>query len=92
MDAVADIDDAIFLWYKLFNEFAEQHAPTKTRRIRDSPMPWMTSDLSKLMKDRDYHHRKARSSRPEYLWKTFRHSNRKVHREIKKLNLNTISN
>ena len=53
-------------------------------RIRDKPTPWMTSQLSKLIKDRDFQHRKARKTKTQHCWTNFRQLNRKVHKSIKK--------
>ena len=38
---------------------ADLHAPVKRRRIRGVPLPWLNDTISEVMKDRDFHHRKA---------------------------------
>ena len=34
IDGVQSADDALFLWEKLFCEIAEEHAPTKLKRVK----------------------------------------------------------
>ena len=38
-----NVDDCVNTWNKLFLDVVEAHAPTKTRRVRGSSVPWMTS-------------------------------------------------
>ena len=46
-----DLEGCVQTWNKL----AEDHAPTKTRRVRGNPTPRMTSEIATLMRDRNYH-------------------------------------
>ena len=39
VDGVQSIDDALSLWEKLFCEIAEEHAPTKLRRVKGQKTP-----------------------------------------------------
>ena len=43
----------------MFIDTATRHAPIKKSRVKGIETPWMTSDLSSALQDRDYHHRKA---------------------------------
>ena len=52
----------------LFLTAADKHAPIVTRRARGYSVPWLTSDLKKLMQERDYHHKKALSTNKEQHW------------------------
>ena len=56
-----NIDDALFTWNKMFSEVADQHAPVKRRRVKGTPLPWVNSQISDTMKERDWAHRKARN-------------------------------
>ena len=84
VDAAQDVNDAVDLWSELFNSVANQHAPIKTQRVLGTSAPWMTSDLAKLMRDRDYCHRKARTSMSRRSWAAFHKINREVHLSMKK--------
>ena len=44
---------------------------------------WMTSKISVAMRDRDYHHRKARKSGSAYHWHMFRNLRNFVNKDIK---------
>ena len=63
-----DLDNCVSIWNKLFLEVAEEHAPTKTRRIRGAPTPWMSSKIFILMKDRDYHLKAAKGNKCNSHW------------------------
>ena len=57
-----DLEGGVQTWNKLFLQVAEGHAPTKTRRVRGTPTPWMTSEIATLMRDRNYHLKKGKRS------------------------------
>ena len=84
IDAAQDVNDAVDLWSELFNSVANQHAPNETRRVRGTSASSMTSDLTKLMRDCDYCHRRARTSMSRHSWAAFRKINREVHLSMKK--------
>ena len=46
VDGVENVDDAVFLWERLFSEIANEHAPLR----------------AEMKRDKDYHFRKARST------------------------------
>lgn len=52
------IDDAVYIWNKLFSEVADAHAPIKKRRVKSAPPPWMNGKISEAKRDRDYNHGK----------------------------------
>ncbi|PFX25317.1 Retrovirus-related Pol polyprotein [Stylophora pistillata] len=78
-----DIDDAVFIWNQLFSEIADLHAPVKRRRIRGVPLPWLNDKINEVMKDRDFHHRKAVKTNSVYHWACNRKLRNRVNREVK---------
>ena len=72
------------IWNKLFLQVAENHAPTKTRKVRGTPTPWMTSEIATLMRDRNYHLKKAKGNKTNFHWKQYRALRNKVQRKFKK--------
>ena len=56
----------MFSWTTLFNDVAQEHALIKTKRAKGTHVPSMTNELSDLMRDRDYQHRKARGLKSGY--------------------------
>ena len=55
-----NIDDAVCTWNKLFLDIADSHVPVKRRRVWGVSLPWMNTKINEVMRDRDYHHRKAK--------------------------------
>ena len=66
-----NVDDVLFTWNKMFLEVADQHAPVKRRRVKGTPLPWMNSQISDTMKERDWAHRKARKSNSARHWSMY---------------------
>ena len=73
-----NVDDALFTWNKMFSEVADQHAPVKRRRVKGTPLPWMNSQISDSMKERDWAHRKARKSNSARHWSMYAKLRNKV--------------
>ena len=71
-------DLALFTWNKMFSEVADQHAPVKRRRVKGTPLPWMNSQISDTMKERDWAHRKARKSNSARHWSMYAKLRNKV--------------
>ena len=78
-----DVDSGVNLWNTLFSKVANSHAPIKKTRIKGIPAPWMTSELSQLMHDRDYHHTKAVKSNSKYHWTRYRKLKQVVKKRVK---------
>ena len=79
-----DLEGCEQTWHKLFLQDAEDHAPTKTCRVRGTPTPWMTSEIATLMRDRNYHLKKAKGNKTNFHWKQYCALRNKVQRKIKK--------
>ena len=62
----------------MFSEVADQHAPVKRRRVKGTPLPWMNSQISDTMKERDWAHRKARKSNSARHWSMYAKLRNKV--------------
>ena len=56
----------------LFLTAADKNAPIVTRRVHGYSVPWLRSDLKKLMKERDYHLKKAFSANKELHWSNYK--------------------
>ena len=79
-----DLKGCVQIWNKLFLQVAKNHAPTKTRKVRGTPSPWMTSEIATLMRDRNYHLKKAKGNKTNFHWKQYRALRNKVQRKFKK--------
>ena len=47
------------IWKKLFLEVLDKHAPLQYKKIRSKKVPWITSEIKKLINTRDRLKRKA---------------------------------
>ena len=69
------------IWKKLFLEVLDQHAPLQHKKIRSNKVPWITSDIKKLMNTRDNFKRKAILTNNENDWLNFKTTRNKVNIE-----------
>ena len=61
------------LWKQSFNDICDVHAPLRKMRVRNKHSPWITHDIVKLMYERDFAHRKAKSNGSNtVLWDDYR--------------------
>ena len=61
----ADDPNAMWkIWKNLFLEVLDKHAPLQQKKIRSKKVPWITSDIKKLMNTRDKFKRKAIFDKP----------------------------
>ncbi|KAL9976250.1 hypothetical protein ACROYT_G013522 [Oculina patagonica] len=67
----------------IISNVANSHAPIKKTRIKGIPAPWMTSELSQLMHDRDYHHTKAVKFNSKHHWSKYRKLRQAVNKQVK---------
>ena len=72
VESVNDVNDAVFIWDRLFKSIADEHAPIKTKGIKGNRTPWITTDLLELRRDRGYHLKKAHNSNSKYHWSMYR--------------------
>ena len=85
ISGVESVDDKVLLWDRLFSEVADQHAPLKFKRVKGTKTPWMTPKLTEIKRDRDYHHKKARTSNSTYHWNMYKKLRNLSSREEKNL-------
>lgn len=53
-------------------------------RIKETQTPWLTAILKDVMRDRDYHHRKAVQSNSEFHWNMYKKLKCLVNKQVKK--------
>ena len=79
-----DTNMAVELWNEMFIDTANRHAPIKKSRVKGIETPWITSDLSSAMQDRDYHHRKAVKTNSSHHWKLYKKLKIYINKAVKK--------
>ena len=64
------------------------YVPIKSRKSSRLPTPWMTSEIAKLMSDRDFHLRKAKGNKSSHHWMKYKKLRNNVHRHIEEAKSN----
>ncbi len=83
-DSVSDINDTVNTWCNEFSKIADKHAPIKSRRVKSmSKSPWITPELTELMREQDYHQKQAHKTNSEYHWQHFRQLRNHVNNQVK---------
>ena len=59
------------LWKKLFKEVLNKHAPIQQKKVRSKNVPWVKSDIKKLINERNKFKRKAILNKSETDWKMY---------------------
>ena len=67
-----------------FYKVLDRHASLRHQRIRQSSIPWLNSNIKKMMRDRDYHKKQFVKHNSEYHWRLYQIFRNKVNIEIRK--------
>ena len=76
-----DVNDVEKLWLFFrdsFNEVSNRHAPLVTRRLKSKSCPWITTDIVKLIHERDYAHKSFRKTHNQSYWDNYKHLRNQV--------------
>ena len=84
LDEADNLDSAVEVWNLLISDIANKHAPIKKIHIKGTQTPWLTAKLKDVMRDRDYHHRKAVKSNSEFHWNMYKKLKCLVNKQVKK--------
>ena len=74
----SDTDSMWTLWKELFLEVLDKHAPVQHIRKKSSSIPWLTSEIKKLLFDRDNKKRRAMITKLNADWDEYKASRNKV--------------
>lgn len=72
------------IWKSFFLECLDRHAPLIYKSIKQNSIPWINSDIKKLMRSRDFHKKRAKKYNSQIHWDKFKSKRNKVNSEIKK--------
>ena len=67
-----DPNDCWRVWKTLFVHVLDWHAPLKMVRLRGNTIPWVTSNIKKLMRSRDFYKKQATKHNSEIYWDNFK--------------------
>ena len=72
MDSFDTIDDMCNYWKALFLSVVDEHAPLVKMRMRQDSLQWITGEVRKLMKARNYFRKKFRRTQDPMEWDRFK--------------------
>ncbi len=78
-----DVDNAWSIWYSIFMSIINHHAPVKTKRIRGASVPWLDSEILKLMRQRDRVHKIAKQTGLQIHWDSYKNLRNNVTNKIR---------
>ena len=81
-----DPNEMWFLWKTMFLDVLNKHAPVTEIKIKGNSLPYITSDIRKLIRQRDYLKKKANN-----LWQAYQHLRNKVKPSIRTARANYYS-
>ena len=81
--AIRDPNACWMLWKSFFDEILNKHAPLYNKRIRSRQSRWITPAIKQLMRDRDFHKKKAIKFNSRYHWSKYQNLRNRVNIEIK---------
>ena len=70
-------------WKEVFLSIANNHAPIKTRRVRNKDSPWLSSQIRKLIIERDVLKKQAIKTGNTEHWKLYKSHRNKTNNSIK---------
>ena len=70
-----DVNEIYMDWINRFLFVADMHAPPITRRVRSEYTPWLTKDIMKEIKTRDYLKKKAVKTGSVYMHQKIKNDN-----------------
>ena len=71
-------------WKSLLMECIDRHAPLRHKRVGNKRSPWITNQLQREMRKRDYLKRKAIREGNSQGWEQFKHARNHTNNLIKK--------
>ena len=81
---INDLNDAWNKFKELLIACVNKHAPVIEQTISGRECPWLTSEIKGKIKERDYYLKKARKSKSEIDWSTYRRMRNSVTMMIRK--------
>ena len=84
-NVTSDPNQMWLLWNNLFLNTLDMHAPISEIRIRGNNLPYITAEMRKLIRTRDYLKKKANKTGSKYLHQAFQQIRNKVKCGIRKL-------
>ena len=76
----------------MFNEILNRHAPIRHKRVKSSPIPWITPAIKQLIRTRDYYKNKAIKFNSTIHWRKYQLLRNKVNIQLRRSKGNFFHN
>ena len=87
-----DTNEMWLIWKSFFIDTLNKHAPVTKITVQNNRLPYVTSDLKKLLRQRDYIGGKANKTGSKYLRQAFQQVRARANFELKKARRKFFSN
>ena len=77
-------NDNWHVWKSFFLEALDRHAPLIYKSIKHNSVPWINSNIKKLIRSRDYHKKRAKQYNSQVHWDNYKSERNKVNSEMKR--------
>ena len=91
-DTSLTVNDAWMAFKRTFMDIVDKHVPFITMRIWSFTLPWLNENIRNLIKERNFHHRKAQKSGSCNDWATYRAIRNQVVSQIRNAKRNYYTN
>ena len=92
VDTSLTVDEAWIAFTETLNATADKHAPLAIKRVRAESLPWLTCEIRKLMRKRDFHHKRAQKQKSTEEWVKYKELRNKTTRFIRNAKQDYYSN
>ena len=83
-DVSSDVNELWQTWLDFFLAILNKHSPTVTLKIRGKTAPYVTSEIRKMIRQRDFLKAKANKTGSKYLWQAYQQLRNKVGCRLRK--------
>ena len=77
-DVSSDVNEPWQTWLDFFLAILNKHSPTVTLKIRGKIAPYVTNEIRKMIRQRDFLKAKANKTGSKYLWQAYQQMRNKV--------------
>ncbi len=92
MGILDNIDEMWDYWKSLYLSVINNHAPLRKVRVRQKSIPWMTEEVRRLARARNYFRKKFRRTKDPKDWEYFRRLRNLVTKKLKGAQCNHFEN
>ena len=80
------------IWKENLMSAIDNHAPLRSRRVKNWKSPWITKELRQKIRHRDSLKKKANLSNDPQIWQQYKQTRNRINNEIKEVKRNYFTN